>query len=144
MAVTAQVYGQGALNVLTGSIDLNTDTFKLMLATNAYTPDIDTHDFRNDVTPEVTGTGYTTGGVTLTTVTATYDSANNRVKFDADDVSWTTSTITARYAVIYKSRGGASSADELLLYIDFGADVVSTGGTFAITFDSLGIMLATV
>jgi hypothetical protein len=47
-------------------------------------------------------------------------------------VNWASSTITARAAVIYKSRGGASSADELVCYVDFGADVSSSAATFSL------------
>ena len=51
---------------------------------------------------------------------------------------------TARYAVIYRARGGASSADELLCYVDFGADVSSTGGAFTIAWHANGIVTAAV
>ena len=48
------------------------------------------------------------------------------------------STITARYAVIYDSTG-TSSTSALIGYVDFGADVSTTNGTFQITWDSAGI-----
>lgn len=144
MAVTAQVYGRAAELLLEGSHDLDGATYNVMLTTSAYTPDVDTHDFRSDVTNEVTGTGYSAGGQALGTVTVTYDSANNRAVFDAADAVWASSTITARYAVIYRPRGGASSADELLCYVDFGADVSSTGGAFTIAWHANGIVTAAV
>lgn len=144
MAVTAQVYGRAAELLLEGSHDLDGATYNVMLTTSAYTPDVDTHAFRSDVTNEVTGTGYSAGGQALGTVTVTYDSANNRAVFDAADAVWASSTITARYAVIYRARGGASSADELLCYVDFGADVSSTGGAFTIAWHANGIVTAAV
>ena len=144
MAVTAQVYGRAAELLLEGSHDLDGATYNVMLTTSAYTPDVDTHDFRSDITNEVTGTGYSAGGQALGTVTVTYDSANNRAVFDAADAVWASSTITARYAVIYRARGGASSADELLCYVDFGADVSSTGGAFTIAWHANGIVTAAV
>jgi hypothetical protein len=52
-------------------------------------------------------------------------------------VSWAASTITARGMVIYKSRGGASSADELVGYLDFGSDIISSGGTFSVAASTL-------
>ena len=103
-----------------------------------YTPDFDAHDFFNDVTNEVVGTGYTAGGNTLT-VTTSQDNTDNEGVFDAADTSWSTATITARGAVIYKSTGTASTSP-LICYIDFGADYVSTGGTFTITFNAEGII----
>ena len=144
MAVTAQVYGRAAELLLEGSHDLDGATYNVMLCTSSYAPDVDTHDFRSDVTNEVTGTGYSAGGQALGSVTVTYDSANNRAVFDAADVVWSSSTITARYAVVYRARGGASSADELLCYVDFGTDVSSTGGAFTIAWHANGIVTAAV
>jgi hypothetical protein len=79
----------------------------------------------------VSGTGYTAGGVT-SACTVTKDTANDRVTLSFAAVNWATSTITARAAVIYKSRGGASSADELVCYVDFGGDVSSSSATFSL------------
>ena len=114
----------------TGAIDLDTDTFKMLLVTSSYTA-AKTHDRRNDITNEVSGTGYTAGGNAVT-VTVAQDNTNSRVTVDFTVTSWTSSTITARGGVIYKSRGGASSADELVCYLDFGDDVSSSAGTFAV------------
>jgi hypothetical protein len=102
----------------------------MLLVTSSYTAD-KTHDRRNDITNEVSGTGYTAGGNAVT-VTVAQDNTNSRVTIDFTVTSWTSSTITARAGVIYKSRGGASSADELVCYLDFGADVSSSAGTFAV------------
>lgn len=132
MAGAFHWYGNGLLKLATGAIDLDTDTFKVMLTTSAYTPNIDTHDFRDDVTNEVTGTGYTAGGATLAGVSVTYDAASNQMRVSWTDPTWSTATITARTAVIYKARGGASSADELLAYMTDSADVTSTAATFTL------------
>jgi len=125
------IYNSAIDEMARGDIDFDTDTFKAMLVTSTYSPNKDTHDFRDDVTNEATGTGYTAGGVT-TACTVTKDTANDRVTLSFAAVSWSTSTITARALVIYKSRGGASSADELVAYNDFGSDVSSSGGTFSV------------
>jgi hypothetical protein len=119
-----------------GAIDMDTDTFKVMLTTSAYTENKDTHTKRSDVTNEVTGTGYTAGGVTCT-VTVTKDTANDRLDITLGAVSWPSSTITARKAAYYKSRGGASSADELVAVNDFGSDVTSTGATFSLALSTV-------
>lgn len=128
-------------NILNGTIDLDTDTIKVMLVTSGYTPDQDLHDFRDDVTAnEVSGTGYSAGGTALSTKTVTQDNTDNEGVFDADDVTWSTATITARGAVLYKSRGGASSADELICYFDFGSDKTSTAANFVLTWNAEGIL----
>lgn len=132
MAGSWKWYGSGLLKLATGSIDLDTDTFKIMLTTSTYTPNQDTHDFRDDVTNEVSGTGYTAGGATLAGVSVTYDAASNQVRVSWTDPTWPSSSITARTAVIYKSRGGASTADELVAYCTEAADVTSTAATFTV------------
>jgi len=121
-----------------GSIDFDTDSFKVMLTTSAYTEDKDAHDFRNDVTNEVSGTGYTAGGNSVT-VSVTLDTANDRVDISLGGTTWTSSTITARKAVYYKARGGASSADELVAVNDFGSDVVTSSGTFTLNASTMRI-----
>lgn len=125
--------------LLEKSIDFVNDTIKVMLVTSAYTPDQDAHDMKDDVTNEVTGTGYTAGGATLANKTATQDDTDNEGVFDADDVVWASSTITARGAVIYKDTGTASTSP-LIAYIDFGADIVSTAEDFRITWNAEGIL----
>jgi hypothetical protein len=115
-----------------GDIDFGADTFYLMLVTSTYTPDKDAHDFRNDVTNEVVGTAYTAGGKAIT-ATVSLDTANDRIEVTYGTVTWAASTITARAGVIYKHRGGASSADEVVHYVDFGADISSTGADFVAT-----------
>ena len=121
-------------------VNLKTDTIKLALLTSSYTPDQDAHDFFDDVSAnEVSASGsYSAGGVTLT-VTTSQDNTDNEGVFDAVDVSFTSATITARYAVIYKSTG-TSSTSPLICLIDFGSDQSSSTGTFSITFASEGIL----
>jgi len=126
--------------MMNGSIDLDTDTIKLMLVTSTYAPNVDTHTKRSDVTNEITGTGYTAGGVTLANKTVTVNNTTNTGVFDADDITISTATITARGAVLYKSRGGASSADEIICYLDFGSDITSTNSDFIIQFNASGIL----
>jgi hypothetical protein len=130
------IYNSAPDEMARGDIDFDTDTFKAMLVTSSYTPNKDTHDFRDDVTNEVSGTGYTAGGV-ASAVTVTKDTANDKVTIQLGAVSWASSTITARGCVYYKSRGGASSADELICYADFGSDVSSSGGTFSVAASTI-------
>jgi hypothetical protein len=129
------IFNSAVEDIARGAIDLDTDTFRVMLVTAAYTPNKATHSKRSNVTNEVTGTGYTAGGV-ISAVTVTRDDANNRVDATFANVSWANSTITARAAVIYKARGGANTADELVAYVDFNSDIISSNGTFQVSFSS--------
>jgi hypothetical protein len=144
MAVTAFLYGNFIKSVMNKEIDLDTDAIKVMLCTSTYTPNQDTHQYKSSVTNEVTGTGYTAGGATLTGVSVTYTGATNVFMFDAADTSWAASTITARYAVIYDSTPATDATRPLIGYVDFGADVSSTGAAFTITWDAAGIFTVTV
>lgn len=129
------LYNSFVDDVARGNIDLDTDTFYALLVTSAYSPDKDAHTKRSDVTNEVSATGYTAGGK-ATACTVTKDTANDKVTAAFAPTNWPASSITARAAVIYKRRGGAASADELVAYVDFGADVTSTADTFTVTFST--------
>lgn len=139
MAVTAKLFGSFPAKLANKEIDYDSDTIKVALVTSAYTPDQDAHDYFNDVTNEVTGTGYTAGGATLASKTVTYTAGTNTQAFDAADVTWAAATITARYAVIYDATPGTAATNPLIGYVDFGADVSSTAGDFTITWDAAGV-----
>jgi hypothetical protein len=131
------VYNSAMRDEAIGGIDYDTDTFYVMLTTSAYTENKDTHTRRSDVTNEVVGTGYTAGGIPVAVTVNAVDTANDRVDIVFGAVSWPSATFTARKAVYYKRRGGASSADELILVDDFGSDVTATGATFNLAASTL-------
>jgi hypothetical protein len=138
MAVTANVYAQFFLTLENKEVDWDTDTLKCMLLTSTYTPNQTTHKYKSDLTNEVSGTGYTATGAALTSVTVT--NSGLVMTFDAADTSWTTSTITARYAVIYDSTPATDATRPLICLINFGADVSTTAATFLITWNASGIV----
>jgi hypothetical protein len=133
------IYNSAKKKILDADIDFAVDTIKVMLVTDAYTPNIDTHEFRSSVTNQITGSGYTAGGATLANKTVTMNTTTDKGVFDADDVVWTTATITARGAVIYKDTGD-SATDPVIAYIDFGENKVSTASDFRITWNANGIL----
>jgi hypothetical protein len=141
--VASGIYTNAKKLFLAAGLDLSANTIKCLLVTSSYTPNLDTHTSRADITNEVTGTGYTAGGIALTTKTVTADNTNHLGKFTADPVVWATSTITARRAILYRSNGGASSGDPLICEFDFVSDVVSTAGNFTITWAAGGIIQLT-
>lgn len=141
----SKLYGQFIQQSFNKEIDWDSDTIKVALLTNTYTPDQDGHNYFDDVVSfEVTGTGYTSGGATLANKTNTYNSATNVIVLDADDVTWASSTITARYAVIYDATPATNATRPLVGYVDFGSDQSSSNGNFTITWDSTGIVRVTV
>lgn len=143
--MASKIYGPLLAKVFNKEVDYDTDTIKVALLSSAYTPNQDTHDYLDDVIAnEVTGTGYTAGGQALASKTVTYDSTNNVTVLDAADVTWASSTITARYAVVYSDAGATNALKVLLGYVDFGSDQSSTSGNFTLTWDSTGIFRFTV
>lgn len=133
------IYNSFFTDLKNGEIDLTNDTISVMLVTSAYVPNRDTHSKRSNVTGEVTGTGYTQGGKELQSKIVSQDNSNDRALFDANDLSWEESTITARGAVIYKSTGNAST-DNLITYVDFTEDKISSSGIFEIKWNENGIL----
>lgn len=118
-------------DVARGNVIPSTDAFYVVLASSAYAPAKKTNTRRSDVTNEVTGTGYTAGGQ-VAVATVAKDTVNDRETITFAAVNWATATITARFAVYYKRRGGAATADEIVCVNDFGSDVTSTAGAFAL------------
>jgi hypothetical protein len=79
---------------------------------------------------EVTGTGYTAGGNTLT-ISANPTSSGTTAFLDFADTTWSSATITARGALIYLADG---VTDPAVAVLDFGSDKTSTAGDFTIVF----------
>jgi hypothetical protein len=141
MAATGVLYNAFKARQLgSAPVNLSSDTIKVALCSSSYTPNIDSHSFFSDITNEVSNSGtYSAGGATLANKSTSQDNTDDEGVFDADDVTFTTATITARYAILYKDTG-ISSTSPLIGYVDFGADVTSTVGTFTIPWVSEGII----
>jgi len=139
MAAASGLYGLTIEKMMIDTVGLSIESetaVKVRLAQAAYTPNFDTHDFRNDATNEPGNSGtYAAGGsvVTATEVTVV-DPAATQLSFDAIDVAWTAATITAAAAIGYFVRGGADTADELIWSSSFGGDVATVAGTFTVSW----------
>lgn len=130
------IYTSVLRDISTGAVDMDTDSFKVMALGAAYT-ESKNHTKRSDLTNEVSGTGYIAGGNGIT-VTVTLDTVNNRVDISLGGTTWPSSTISgAQKFAVYKFRGGAASADELVALIDNGTPVSTTAGTLTLTASTL-------
>lgn len=139
---TANWFGQAAMGqfgtTAVRRMDWVTDTVNVLLTTVTYAEDLDAHDFRNDVTNEVTGTNYSAGGVALSGKTLTYDSATNESRMDANDPTFTNITVSGiRKAVFYKVVG-SSATDPLLWIYVFDGDQTVAAADFIITLAATG------
>jgi hypothetical protein len=154
---TLQLYGLFGANVAGGTagggtpIDYLTDTIKFTLHNNTYVPAIDTDDFFNDATNELTtANGYTAGGIAIGTKTVVYTAGTNTNTFDMDDttVTWTASGagITFRYLVLWKDTGTPTTSP-LIGYIDStgsGNQTITAGNTLTVTTGATGLFTGVV
>jgi hypothetical protein len=122
----------------TAGQSMEAETHKGLLVTDSYTPDFTAHDFRADVTDEVSGTGYTAGGQTITGTEITL--AAGILTWDFADPSWTSSTIANAMAHISYFNVGAAGTDQLLLLLDFVTAVSTTNGTLTVAINASGAM----
>jgi hypothetical protein len=132
------VYNSAKTGFLKADIDLDSPC-NVALVLSGYSPDIDAHDFFDDITNEASGAGYTAGGITLSSTTVIKDTTDDEAAFDAADITWSTSTITARGAVLYRNTGTAATSP-LIAYFDFGSDKSSSAGNFTIAWNSEGLL----
>jgi hypothetical protein len=125
MAITQTTCTSFKVELLTGTHDFSSDTFKIALYTGAATLGADTTAY--SVSNEVSASGYAAGGNTLT-VSTTPTSSSTTAYVSFANTSWS-SALTARGALIYNS----SKSNKAVAVLDFGADKTSSA-TFTVTF----------
>ena len=125
MAITQAIPTSFKAEILQGIHD-SADTYKMALYTSVATLGASTTAY--SATNEVVGTGYTAGGVTLSGFNVTTSGTTAILDFTTDP-SWANASITARGALIYNS----SKSNKAVYVLDFGSDITSTNGTFAVT-----------
>jgi hypothetical protein len=109
-----------------GIHDLIDDTIKIALF-NA-NADLSASTTVYSTNQEVTGTGYTAGGNTLTGATVRSNGTTAFVSFD--NTTWSSASFTCRGALIYNS----SKADRSVAVLNFGSDKIVTNGTLTVEF----------
>ena len=142
MAITASgMYGLSLEKVFNDTLgqSLEAETHKVLMCTDTEAPNFDTHNFRDDIVAEVSGTGYTTGGATLTGTELTISSGV--LTFDATDITtaWTSSTIPNAMAAVHYTNVGSAATDQLLSLHDFVTAASTTNGTFSIVWHASGL-----
>lgn len=129
MAITQAVCNTFKKGLLDGDMDFSSDTtavYKIALYTSSATLDSTTTAYT--ASNEVSGTGYSAGGNTLTiSVNPTIDAP--RAYIDFADTSWSGASFTARGALIYQG-----TTETAIAVLDFGEDKTVTTGTFTIQF----------
>ena len=106
------------------------NTFKIALYDSSATLGASTTAYSSsEEITNTSGTAYTAGGATLTSVTPTPSGTTAFCDF-APDISWTSASFTANAALIYNS----SASNKAVAAIAFGGDKTVTNGTFTIQF----------
>ncbi len=144
MAVTAHVFPQFAQLAMSKSDNWSSDTLMVALSDVTGPVTLSTSgvqaaktwsDWKTNVAAEITGTGYTAGGVALTGVSLA--TSGDVATLSCSNPSWTGATFTANQAVFYDSVTG-----DLVVFWDFGGAVSVTSGTFTLD-TAAGIVTAT-
>jgi|TARA_R100001443_G_scaffold115450_2_gene133244 hypothetical protein len=130
MAITQAMCTSFKSEILQEGHQLATDTIKIALYTSSASLDATTTAYSSS--NEVSGTGYTATGVTLTSTTVS--TSGTTAFFDADDPTWTSASFTARGALIFN----ASNSNKAIAVLNFGGDFTVAGGTFKITLPAAG------
>lgn len=124
-----KLYNTAKLKIGQGLIDLDSHTFKMALFLSTSNCNTLTHDELADLTNQVAnGNGYTTGGVTMTSVTLTNTSGT--IKWTSASAQWsvTGSGITARFAVIYDDTASGDPLVAVCLLDAAPADITAVSG----------------
>ena len=130
MAITQAMCTSFKAEILDEQHDLIADTIKIALFTSSASLGATTTAY--STSNEVSGSGYSAGGVTLANKVVT--TTGTTAYFDADDPTWTSASFTARGALIYNSTNG----DKAIAVLDFGGDFTVSSGTFKIVFPAAG------
>lgn len=129
MPITTTLCNSYKQEVLEG-VHSSSDTYKLALYTDAATLDATTTAY--SATNEVSGTGYTAGGVELSGFTSGLSGSTAYVTFTDPAIS--SATITARGCLVYNS----SKSNKAVAAFDFGGNITSTNGTFTVDLPAAG------
>jgi hypothetical protein len=130
MAITQAMCTSFKSECLQEGHQLATDTIKIALFTSSASLGASTTAY--STSNEISGTGYSAGGVALTSQTVA--TSGTTAYFDAADPSWTSASFTANGALIYNS----TNSDKAIVVLAFGGDFTVAGGTFKIIFPAAG------
>lgn len=143
-------YNKGLYEIISGTIDLDTDTLKLMLVDTSYTFDADHEVVDNGASNatdpshnEIVATNYTAGfggaGRKTVTITGQENDTNNRADFALADVTWTAlggaSNDTIGGAILIKENTNDTDS-RLIAFFDL-TDTPTNGSDITLDFNTL-------
>jgi len=151
VAVTGHVFPQYIIGMGAGDIGMPGGTYKIALSNAAGPISLATSgvstaklwtDWTSNVAAEITGTGYSAGGATVSSPTFTAGGTDNEVATftSATNPSWTSASFSANQAILYES---SASGYQLIAFWDFGGSVTVTDATFELAINASGLMTIT-
>ncbi len=129
MAITQGFTTSFKRDLFKGYHDFTADVMKLALYTSSAT--LSTATTAYSATNEVSGTGYSAGGATVTCNGVTI--SGETIYIDFQDVAWVGATFTARGALLYSTQtNGGSGTTDAIMVLNFGVDKTVSGSTFTV------------
>lgn len=132
--MTSGIYTSFKTNLMNKVLNLASDTINCALLTSSFSFLASNTVWSNVSANEISGTGYTTGGVALSGLSVT--ASGTSAVWTASNAVWSTATFSAAFAVIYDT----TVSNDLLCAIDFGGTLSVSSGTFTIQWSGSGII----
>ena len=133
------VYNHAKELMLLGDIEFDVDAYRLILLGAGYSYDPDGNNgYANVSANEISTTNYTATGKALAGLAVTQDDANDRAKWDANDITWTAlGTTVIAHGVIYDDTPTAPVADPLVCHVEIATN--SNGNDYTVSWHANGI-----
>lgn len=146
MASILTPYNELKRFIADGTIDLDTDVFKVALLSSSYTPNATAHNKFADVSASevANGNGYASGGVSVANLGLVMTGAT--LKWNLASPLWANLTKSFRYAVVYKVGTANSIVNPLVCYIlldDTPADIAVAAMDYSFVWGSGGVIAIT-
>lgn len=141
MAATTTIYNSLFGYILDGTVDIMTDDIMVALVSSAYTPDAEHDEWADASGSEITGTGYTAGGASLSGKAVSRTGA--AAKFTADSTVFAGLSATFRRAILYAAVTRNGKTNPLIAHVlidSTPADVTVAGIDYAVAWPSTGIL----
>lgn len=125
--------------LMTAGVNFSSVSLKLMLVSSVPSEaNLDGWVNRSDVTNEVSGTGYTAGGIAQAYTLNALDTTNNRQTVTLTNITngWTATTIASVAGAIFYTDTGSSATDKLIGFVDFGGTSSPSNASINITYTS--------
>lgn len=109
------------------------DVFKIALYTEAANINVTTSQYTT--TGEISGTGYTAGGLTLTNIAPSEYNLAGVCSFET--ATWAGASFSARGALIYNTTPAHTYTNPVCLVLDFGTTRYAVNNSFSVQFPQI-------